>query len=311
MDSLGRTHIGLHELLAIHGQMNELLAPGERAAPATLLAGLRQARLHGRSLEFDQVRTYQPGDDARHIDWRASARAGGIQTRLFQRERDRPVFIAVEQGPDMFFASTGNFKSVQAALAASLFAWAADSVHDRVGGLVFGRETVRLTLPARNRQGILHLLHNVSQENLQLDSPFPADGIPPLQQALEHCRIQLQPGAVLVLICSESHLDSDSAKQLGTLASRHQSIWLPVSDPLEHQLPEQPGLAFSGQQQRLQLSRQQLRLRHQWQQQARATRQRWQQLAGQHGAILLPVCTSSSLADQLPVLQEGLHAACA
>lgn len=310
MDSLGLTHVHLDKLVNARLWLSQLPGKYGRQLPGGA-GGQHLTRLHGQSTEFDQVRDYQHGDDARHIDWRASARAGGIQTRLFQRERDRPVFIAVEQGPDMFFASTGNFKSVQAALAASLFAWAADSVHDRVGGLVFGRETVRLTLPARNRQGILHLLHNVSQENLQLDSPFPADGIPPLQQALEHCRIQLQPGAVLVLICSETHLDSDSAKQLGTLASRHQSIWLPVSDPLEHQLPEQPGLAFSGQQQRLQLSRQRLRLRHQWQQQARATRQRWQRLAGQHGAILLPVCTSSSLADQSPVLQEGLHAACA
>ncbi len=306
MDALGRTHVELSEL--IHARLWLSRLPDNKSkSPASTISGQHLARLHGQSTEFDQVRDYQHGDDARHIDWRASARAGAIQTRLFRRERDRPVFILVEQSPAMFFASCGNFKSVQAALVASLFAWAASSVHDRIGGLVFGRPTGRLTPPARNRQGALQLLDNICRENQRLNSPFPTDNSNPLQQALEQCRPHLLPGCLLILVCSEQHLSPDAARQLGTLAIRHESIWLPVSDPLEHLLPHQQGLAFAGQQQQLFLQQQHSSLSQGWQQQARQTRALWQQLATKHQTILLPVCTSSCLSQQLPGLQEGLH----
>ena len=41
-----------------------------------MLEGGRYALLHSRSLEFDDLRPYVPGDDVRDIDWKASARSG-------------------------------------------------------------------------------------------------------------------------------------------------------------------------------------------------------------------------------------------
>lgn len=306
MDTLGRTHIELSELIHARLWLSSLSHSKNKAA-AGAITGQHLARLHGQSTEFDQVRDYQHGDDARHIDWRASARAGSIQTRLFRRERDRPVFILVEQSPAMFFASCGNFKSVQAALVASLFAWAASAVYDRVGGLVFGHSTAQLTPPTRNQQGALQLLDSIYRANQQLSSPFPANDINPLHQALEQCYPHLLPGSQLILVCSEQHLSADTARQLATLATRHESIWLPVSDPLEHQFPQQAKLVFAGQQQQLTLPRRQRSLARHWQQHASHIRSSWQQLSTKHRTILLPVCTSSSLSQQLPSLQEGLH----
>ncbi len=307
MDSLGQTHIRLSQLLDTRFWLSRL-PDNSRKQPGAGASGLHLTRLHGQSNEFDQMRDYQHGDDSRHIDWRASARAGVVQTRLFHRERDRPVFIAVEQGPAMFFATTGNFKSVQAALTASLFAWAAHSVHDRVGGLVFDDQSASLTAPARNQQGALHLLHNISQANSVLVSPFSNSQANPLQHALKLCQTQLRPGTLLILICSESHLDTATAGQLGALASRYQSIWLPISDPFEQHLPERQHLNLAGPQQLLQLRRTP-RLVERWQQQARRTRGLWEQLAMRHRATLLPLTTASSLANQLTTLQEGLHVA--
>lgn len=309
MDKLGRTHVELTELVNTRLWLPRLLSNGGTPPPGGS-AGRHLTRRHGQSSEFDQVRDYQHGDDARHIDWRASARASTIQTRLFHRERDRPVLILVEQGPAMFFASNGNFKSVQAALLASLFAWTANSVHDRVGGLVFGQGSPALTPPARHRQGTLRLLHSIYQANRQLYSPLTTNTDNPLQQVLEDCQPHVLPGTLLILVCSESHLDTSSSQQLATLASMHDSIWLPVSDPLEHQLPRQRHLAFSGTNaQLLLLKHLSATARLQWQQQADALRHNWQQLASQHRALLLPICTSSSLAAQAPGLQEALHAA--
>ena len=71
----------------------------------TLLAGPYRSPFRGRGMEFDEVRTYQPGDDVRAIDWRVTARTGKPHTKLFHEERERPVLLVVDQRPPMRFAS--------------------------------------------------------------------------------------------------------------------------------------------------------------------------------------------------------------
>jgi uncharacterized protein (DUF58 family) len=66
--------------------------------PASILADGHASRLRGRGLNFDELRRYQPGDDLRHLDWRASL-------RTFTEERDRPALILVDQRMAMFFGS--------------------------------------------------------------------------------------------------------------------------------------------------------------------------------------------------------------
>ena len=40
-------------------------------------------------MEYAESREYVAGDDARHIDWRVTARTGRAHTKLFQAERER------------------------------------------------------------------------------------------------------------------------------------------------------------------------------------------------------------------------------
>ena len=42
----------------------------------TVDCGNRISRIHGRGIEFEEVRDYQPGDDISTIDWRVTARTG-------------------------------------------------------------------------------------------------------------------------------------------------------------------------------------------------------------------------------------------
>lgn len=302
MDSFGRTHIRLAELLSTRNWLQAALRRPALSRPTH--SGQLPVRQHGRSNEFDQVRDYQQGDDARHIDWRASARAGITQTRLFHREREQSVLILVEQGPAMFFASTGNFKSVQAALVASLFGWAAHRNHARIGGLVFGDSFLPIPL-TRSQTGLLRFLEGIAHSNQQLDSPFATSEQNPLSKALDYCQLHLPPNGLLILICCESRLDSLITRQLSALSQRHSQIWLPVSDPLEHSLPGENELYSGPSGELVQCGTAQ---RDSWAARAHAQRQAWQQLASQTGAQLLPISTDSTLAEQLPLLWEALNA---
>ena len=113
-------------------QIHLFSRPGQRSP----VVGLHQSKLRGRGVDFDQVRVYQAGDDVRNIDWRVTARTQEPHTKLFHEERERPIFILVEQSQRLFFGSGLMFKSVLAAQAAALVGWGALGHNERTAGVV-------------------------------------------------------------------------------------------------------------------------------------------------------------------------------
>ncbi|WP_206409315.1 DUF58 domain-containing protein, partial [Lysobacter enzymogenes] len=127
--------------------MSEGIAPtlAELVALRAVATGRRSARqgrhgvsgqalspLRGRGMEYAESREYSNGDDARHIDWRLTARTGRAHTKLFQAERERLSLIVADTAPAMYFGTRVRFKSVQAARAGAVAAWAAARDGDRI-----------------------------------------------------------------------------------------------------------------------------------------------------------------------------------
>jgi len=50
------------------------------------LSGMHRARLHGSSVEFAEHKEYSPGDEIRHVDWRAYAKADRYYVKQFEQE---------------------------------------------------------------------------------------------------------------------------------------------------------------------------------------------------------------------------------
>jgi uncharacterized protein (DUF58 family) len=149
--------VSLRDLLALRGEAGRLDLVTRGKILATRSGG-HLSRFRGRGMEFDESRVYQPGDDARNMDWRVTARAGTPHVKLFREERERPLWLLVDQGPSMRFGTRVAFKSVVAAQAAALLAWAAADRGDRVGGLVFDEQGRFEHRPAARTQGLLPLL---------------------------------------------------------------------------------------------------------------------------------------------------------
>ena len=55
----------------------------------------------GRGLEFADHRPYTPGDDFRHIDWKAYKRVNRLLLRLFDEERDLPIYLMLDVSRSM------------------------------------------------------------------------------------------------------------------------------------------------------------------------------------------------------------------
>lgn len=262
------------------------------------LIGLHHSKLRGRGVDFDQVRVYQPGDDVRTIDWRVTARTQEPHTKLFHEERERPIYILVEQSRQLFFGSGLLFKSVLAARAASLIGWAALGHNDRIGGLVFGGQDHHEIKPRRSKQSLLQLLSRLARANQALagDAPLYRDSF---GQALRRAREVLRPGSLVVILCDERTLSDSSEQQLVLLARHTDLLLLPVSDPLDHALPISGLLRFADGDAQLEVDTEDTDLQHSYRAQAQARQARWQRLAQKLGVPLLSLSTAVELVEQL------------
>ncbi|WP_297837842.1 DUF58 domain-containing protein [Pseudomonas sp.] len=289
--------VSLDELIEMRHRVREVQlfsTPSQRSP----LIGLHHSKLRGRGVDFDQVRVYQAGDDVRTIDWRVTARTQEPHTKLFHEERERPIFILVEQSRRLFFGSGLMFKSVLAAQAAALIGWAALAHNDRVGGLVFGDNEHYEIKPRRSKQSLLQLLNRLVRVNQSLDTEIAADrdafGI-----ALRRAREVLRPGSFVFVICDERTI-SDAAEQQLSLLSRHcDLLLLPLSDPLDHALPAAGLLRFAERGARLELDTLNPDLRQAYRAQGEARVARWELLAQKLRVLSIPLSTKSGMVEQL------------
>mgnify|MGYP003633737904 FL=1 len=263
--------------------------------------GRQYSRLRGRGVDFDQVRAYQPGDDIRSIDWRVTARSGKVHTKVFNEERERPVFIVCEQSNRLFFGSQLCFKSVLAAQACSLIAWTALAHNDRVGGLVFGKVCHEVR-PQRNRQSLLRLFRLLIEANHALQPSQDVPGDAPkelLNQALRHTREVVRPGSILYVICDHSAVDQLNQTLLVPLAAHNDLVLLPLYDALDAELPQADMLEFVQNGEQLSVNVSDEVVRTAYAAQFLAQQHAWQHLARRLGCSLFSLNTSSSAAEQI------------
>jgi uncharacterized protein (DUF58 family) len=226
----------LGELIALREEARRLdIAP--RGKVLATRSGGHLSRFRGRGMEFDESRAYQPGDDVRNMDWRVTARAGAAHVKLFREERERPLWLLVDMGESMRFGTRVAFKSVVAARAAALLAWAAADKADRVGGLVFDETRHFEQRPAARNRGLLPLLKALAQDPV----PGREDGLPGMVEAAERLVRLVRPGSLVFLLSDFRGLNPERSAWLARLGRANEVVLAHVRDPLEEVAPP-PGL---------------------------------------------------------------------
>lgn len=206
----------------------------------SILAGQHASRMRGRGLNFDELRHYNPGDDLRHLDWRASLRYGKPFVRSYTEERDRPVLMVVDQRMSMFFGSQYCFKSVSAAELAALSAWMAFHAGDRVGGLVFNDSRIERITPIRSRSRVEALCAAIVRQNQLLSADLPdAENEPQLDRALQSCLAMAGHDHLICLISDFAGASLRTLQLLRQLSVHNDVIAMQVYDPLALNLPAQ------------------------------------------------------------------------
>jgi len=99
--------------------------------------GARRTRIVGRDGDFERLRDFVPGDDIRHVDWKATARLQRPVTRVYQAERAQNLILLVDATRLMAARAAGLAKLDYAVNAALMLSFVALTRGDRVGVAVF------------------------------------------------------------------------------------------------------------------------------------------------------------------------------
>ncbi len=206
-----------------------------------------RSRFKGRGMDFDEVRMYQIGDDIRNIDWKVTARTGEAHTKLFKEERERPVFVVLDQMPNMFFGTAKVFKSLIASHIAAQLMWHTLSNGDRFGALLYGENAHFEMKPSGNRRNCMRLLNRIVENyKTTLATCFDAENNAAselhtkknnLTGTLKKLRYLAKPGSVIHIVSDFSQFDKECERQLSKLSQHADIHCIFVSDPIESQLP--------------------------------------------------------------------------
>lgn len=244
------TVVDLQGLIQLRYQSAHLSLHSQRKAYSAL-SGNYNSPFKGRGLNFDEVRPYQPGDDIRNIDWNVTARTDKVHTKIFKEERERPVFIIADLSSSMYFGSRCCLKSVTAAKAAALFAWAGADNNNRIGGMVFNDYAHMEMRPKGGHQGVLRFLklltdfHNQPvPENISNSVNSPSlNSQPlnpePLNKGLLFARIQkiIHPGSIVLLASDFNTTNKEILKHIRYISQHNDLVINHIFDPLEKELP--------------------------------------------------------------------------
>ena len=143
--------------------------------------GLKSIRRLGEGRLFESLREWVPGDDLRHIDWKATARRAKVITRQYEAERRQQVLLVLDAGRLMTAevaaggpGGSGVSRLDYAVQAALELAYAAAQHDDNVGIMTFADGVQHFVAPERGRagvRGVMDVLAEVQPKLVEPDYP--------------------------------------------------------------------------------------------------------------------------------------------
>lgn len=136
--------------------------------------GLRESRQLGEGRQFESLRAWVPGDDTRHIDWKATARRRKAIVRQYEEERRQQVLLVIDAGRLLTADIDGESRLEHVVRAALWLAFAANHHDDNVGVMVFADEVQHYVAPQRGRRGleaVLDVLAVIEPKLVEPDYP--------------------------------------------------------------------------------------------------------------------------------------------
>ena len=207
--------------------------------------GMNRSKFKGRGMDFSEVRNYQPGDDARHIDWRVTAKTQKPHTKIFSEEKEKPIHIITDIRPNMFFGRD-TLKSVSACYIAATLAWACIKNDDRAGGIIFGPNDHKEIKPKKSSRSVLQIINALQTFSETLAKAYTegnlTDDTYSLTKMLSEARRIISPGCSIFIISDFMDLNDQCDQYLFELAKIGSINFCHIFDSFEQKLPKDRSL---------------------------------------------------------------------
>lgn len=190
-----------------------------------MLDGEYGSVFRGRSLDFDDLRAYIPGDDVRDIDWKASARFGSPLIKRYVAVRRQTVLLIADTGRGMAAESRdGETKKDIAVMALGVVGYLAHR-HGDVVGLVCGDGNGTRSIPAKAGEPHLERLLREVDSATSLDS-----GPSRIEDQLEYVARNVKGRFLLFVVSDEQAAGPGTEQLLRRLRAQHEVLWLTIRD---------------------------------------------------------------------------------
>lgn len=119
----------------------------------------------GDGLDFREIREYDHGDDIRKINWKATAKGGGLKTNVFNEERELNIVLAFMVSGSINFGSIRLKQEVIAEVLA-LLSFSALKGHNRLQSQFFSDKSEIFFEPTKRDS----IIYNIVESAIEIDS---------------------------------------------------------------------------------------------------------------------------------------------
>lgn len=212
-----------------------------RIVADSALTGAHRSRHHGSSVEFAEHKEYSPGDNVRHLDWRAYARLDRDYIKRFEDEASLRALCVIDVSGSMGYPTKEDGQRLSKLQYATTCAGALAFVLARQGDAVgVGRFGPRLQIdvPARARRG--HL-----QEVLSTLEGLESGGTTALRGALDTLSEGLNRRNIVLVFTDLLDGGLEGLEAIARLRARkHDVVVFHTLDPDELEFPFEDSTVF-------------------------------------------------------------------
>lgn len=194
------------------------------------MIGQHKSPFKGSSVEFVEHRQYYPGDEIRHIDWRAFGKTGKYYIKEFEEETNLRAYLLVDGSGSMGYGESTLKKFDYARAVAASLGYLLVSQRDAVGLITFDTEVRSRQEPSTNRMNFQRLVNTL--ETWQTGNETS------MAEVLHHLATTFKRRSLLIIVSDffdELEPLAQSLKQFRHLG--HEVVLVQVVAPEEEDFP--------------------------------------------------------------------------
>lgn len=196
-----------------------------------VLSGNYGSVFKGRSLDFDDLREYNYGDDVKDIDWKATARSRSVMIRRYIAVRKHNIVLIADNGNTMAtLAPSGESKQEVATFCAGVMAYIAQHHGDFVG-MIYGNKNENKRYAQKEDVAYIENFLDKYAKSLNVSAPE-SD----LNSLLDYTAKTYRERSFMIIISDAENVSQIDTELIRRLHARNEIMLIVVEDsPLSNE----------------------------------------------------------------------------